>query len=125
MSKALEYGDIVTLKTETQFWRAGQEMYILAPEGDGDLGLREHAVCFKLGEDGKPNKQAGAYEVPWTDIDFSTIRDSAEVSLKAKVETLDKQIKDAKVKKDQAEKMYLNIKRDHSSFINSFAKEIE
>ena len=124
MNKPLEYGDVISVKTTNSFWTSGQKMFIIAPEGDGELGLREHAVCFKLGDDGKPNKSLGAYEVPWIEMDWDTLQDAAELVLNSKVTRLSKEVKEKSAAKENAEKMLSNIKKDKDVFIRSFAEEI-
>ena len=124
MNKPLEYGDVIEVRTTNSFWTSRQKMFIIAPEGDGELGLREHAVCFKLGGDGKPDKSLGAYEVPWIEMDWNTLQDAAELVLNSKVTKLTKEVKEKSAAKANAEKMLNNIKKDKDVFIRSFAEEI-
>lgn len=122
--KSIEYGDIVTVTSTNGFWQAGSRMFVIAPEGDGELGLREHSICFKLGQDGKPAKNLGAYEVPWKDIDFNSIEDAAKVALKSKVETLEKTIEAKQKEHKKAVELYVKAQRDKDVFINDFAQEL-
>lgn len=124
MNKALEYGDIVTVNTTNGYWTAGAKFFIIAPEGDGELGLREHALCFKCTPDMKPNKSQGAYEIPWTEIDFETVDDAAIIGLRTKIENLDKEISTKSVQKRDAEKLYKAVKEDKDVFLHSFAEEV-
>ncbi len=124
MSK-LNYGDVIEVKTTNAFWSAGEKMYIIVPEGDGELGLPEHAVCFKLDANGKPNKGLGAFEVPWTDMDFSTLQDAAELALAVKIRALDSEVKSKTASKIAAEKIMAGIKGNCEASLKCFAEEIE
>ena len=121
----LDYGDVIALKTANNFWSAGQMVYIIVPEGDGELGLPEHAVCFKISPDGKPDKSQGAYEVPWAEMDFSTLQDAAELSLNAKIKKFGDEVKVKTAAKEAAERILNGIKGGDGRILKAFEMEIE
>ena len=119
----LQYGDIVRTVTSNNFWLLGELFFVICGDGDGVLGERNHALCWKLGSNKKPVKN-GAYEIPWTNIDPEFRQDSFLEHVKENVSKLikDRAMLDRKI--ENAERVMKNTAVPVEHELMSFDEEL-
>lgn len=100
----LEFGHIVKVKVPSNFLSVGDELFVVLPDGDGEWGLKGHAICWKLDKDKRPIER-DAYEVSWNDLDTDHVQPYEVVAVEARLKELDEKEQELRSKREVMTRM--------------------